>query len=242
MTTTVEPELLNPGSDPEVTRLKEEAMSAEQYAASLQVKSEDDYALVERELVRYKILEKEAKARFDPICQATDAAHKEACRQRNMVLGPIQSSIAILNNRAGRWLYDKQQREEQERRREIEAAQRAAEEKREQELLLAEANNATVDEVQALCDRPLEYAPVTTMPKRAATPVSLRKPTLKATVTNLPAFLNYVVQTQHSNLIVVHEGNLNRLINALGAAAKIPGVQITPVLTTATRTAQRRSS
>jgi hypothetical protein len=229
---------INENGTEELKRLQAQAVSGEQLAASLHVTSEEDYQRVEAELVRQKTLEKAAKDRFDPICKATDTAHKEACRQRNMVLVPIERAVAILNRLAANWLYEKQKAAEEEKRRQLEVAQRAAEEQREREIEVAEQSAATVDEVQSLCDRPLHYEPILPAPKRSPGPVSLRKPTLKATVTNKYSFLEYVLKhQQYINLIDVNESNLNRLVNALQTAAHIPGVQVTPVLSTATRTA-----
>src|SRR5581483_5384975 len=123
---------------PDTAEFEQEASQELQSATTYEILTERDYGKACDELVRLKAVIDEAHARFDPIVEKAHEAHKEACRQRKIVLDPLEQANSILRSKVGNFLL-RQQREKEERDRQaLEAARRQAEEDREREIEHAE--------------------------------------------------------------------------------------------------------
>lgn len=226
----------------DLKKLEAQAVSEEERARNALVQSDADCEIVSAEMVRLKTLIQAAQERFDPIVDAAYKAHSEACKQRRLVIDPLQRALNLLGPKVAGFLQRKKQEEEARRQREIEESRLRAAAEREREIEQAEANNASREEVEALCAMPLPAA-VVTAPRRAVAsgPVSTRD-SYKALVTNKLALLQYVAKNpQYLNLWNVNESALNQLARSLKTALQIPGVEVINEAIAATRTAARKS-
>jgi hypothetical protein len=224
-------------AEAEVKRLEHEAITEENRARQITVETDDECDQASAEMIRLKTLIKAAQERFDPIVEAANRAHKEACKQRSIVIEPLQRAINILSPKVAGFLQQKRQAEEAERQRQLEAARAAAEAEREREIEQAEAQGCSDDEVQALCDMPLAIAPVVRTPAaRVARPVSARS-SYRAIVKNKLALVQHVAKNpQLLELLSVNEPALNGMARSLKTALSLPGVEVMNESTTVTRT------
>lgn len=191
------------------------------------------------ELVRLKALMEEAHARFDPIVEKANATHKEACKQRNAVVQPLEEAYRLIGGKVGAFDLAERRREEDEERRLLEESRVQAAEVREEEIETAEANGASSEEIAALCDMPLTPAPVIAQRRVAAGPVTTRA-AYKARLVNKFALVQFIAKNaQYLNLLDINQSALNNVAKALGTAMQLPGVELVQEAGVVTRLSAR---
>ncbi len=223
-------------------------------ARDLVVVDQDSYELAGTLLTTLiKPMIKEIHASCDPVCNATNAAHKAATGQRKLLLDPILEAEAITKQKIGDH-EDKVEREriaEQERieaeQRRIEAeakakreeAERQAREEAESEALEIAAKleaEGKTEEAEAVIAKPVDvYVPEEPIapPPAAAAPLrkvkgqSSRK-VYEGEVFDPDAMLRGVLDGKiPRNVIKIDMGAMNKGINALGGQVDYPGVRVT---------------
>lgn len=186
----------------------------------------EDYDREAGEMVRLAELIKEAKARFDPICQQTDLAHKEACKQRNLVINPLERAKEILSAKVAGFLEAQRRAAEEEQRAALVRAQHQAELDREADLEHLERTGASAEEVKAVCERPLDPMPVIRGPAFRPGPV-IPRDNYKGRVTDLLALVQHVAKhPEHLALLCPDETAINLLAKALKKTLSIPGIEV----------------
>jgi hypothetical protein len=219
-------------------------------------------------MVGLKALIEKAHETFDPICATAFTAHKTATAKRAGVLEPLESAYRTLGGRVANFDLQERRRQEAEQQRQIAEARRVAQEdrnrqlaeaaeraalEREQKIEEAEIVSAPAAEVAELCAAPISAGEVDmirdtpmvitsfsapTRRNAAPSPVSSRFK-YRGVVTDKMTVLKHIIANPHYlHIAEISESNLNKLVSAMGAAFKFPGVQLTEEATAVTRGAR----
>lgn len=196
---------------------------------------------------------KEIHKSCDPVCEATNAAHKAATGQRKKLLDPILEAEEIIKDKIG----DHQEKVEQERLQELwrikeeqnrlaaeagakrEAAERKAQEEadakalEEAAALEAEGKHEEAEAVIAepvpvyVPEEPVAPPPVAAAPLKKVKGMSSRK-TYEGDVHDFGALLKGVLDGKIPRIVLkIDQGALNKAINSLGGQVDYPGVRVT---------------
>ncbi len=195
---------------------------------------------------------KEIHASCDPVCEATNQAHKVATGQRKKLLDPLLEARTLTKGKLAdhedkleaeriaeqRRIEEEQRRLEDAARAKREAAEREAREAAEAEAIeiaaALEAEGKT-EEAEAVIAEPIEVyvpeepvapPPVAAPPAQKVKGVSSRKSFI-GTVTDPMALLKGVLDGKIPRLVLkIDEGALNKAINAMGGQVDYPGVRV----------------
>jgi hypothetical protein len=205
---------------------------AEEFAVTSAAARSDAAAKMEQ----FAVLETVAHQRFDPICEKTHQAWKEAVAQRKSVIEPLEQARKILGGKVAAFDLAEKKRAEEAQRALMLAEQERAEAEREASIEYLEQLGCAPEEVKALCEAPVVVAPVIAPRAVEKSAVSTRF-VPKGRVTNLLAFVRHAAAegNEHvASLLEVNEGALNKLVAATGGTMKLPGVEIyqAPVVVT----------
>lgn len=263
-----------PVVDAKNQELTEKALTHEQKAEALVVSSDEQRTAAAEYLLVVADLRREVEDHHAPIIKAAHAAHKAAIAACNKLLVPLQKAEEILKSRIGAYDLKKRQEAEAERQRLLaqqreaemaarraqqEAERQAAEARRkaeeearkaheaeiEKQIELAEANNASAAEIQAIIDTPTPpVQPMYVPPPPAVVPVAVFVPppmvkeppkvqgvkslvNYKAEVYDVKALCRAVADgTQPEELIAPNLVALNRMAKAAPKSLNIPGVRV----------------
>jgi len=167
----------------------------------------------------------EIKNTFDPICKATDEAHKEAVKQRDRFLKPALQIRDVLRNGMGRYIAEETRKQDEERRRKEAEARAKEEERRKDEVAALKAQGAD-EEAAELEAAPVIVAPVKVREVPKVDGVSYADQ-WGYTVTDEMALKEYLWAV-HRSLLVVDSSALLRLVGSLKDGARdIKGIEVT---------------
>ena len=168
-----------------------------------------------------KDLIKKAHDTFDPICASAHNTWQIALKQRSTVIDPLESAVKIYD--AGilgcQRELDRIAREAQ-RTAELEA-QRVAEAELEKEVEHAEATGASLNEVEAIIERPLVVAPAVAAPAYKPVGASVREK-WQGQITDKRVFVEFVVKHQRWELLGLLDENTSA-VNAMARSVKSAG-------------------
>lgn len=223
-----------PDIDP-AARVTATALSWPAQARALVITDPASYTRAAELLAGVRALQKEVAATFDPICEATDKAHKAATGGRRAAATPLAEAETILKD--GMIAFDRAARAaaaaEDARRRAIAAAEE--ETRRLEELALqvdaADGDETALAEVAADLEQLVRApAPVVVAPVVKATPV----------VAGIAFRACWKFRVANDALVPVKykttdEKKIRAVVNALGLEARIPGVEVWADTTLAAR-------
>jgi len=196
-------------------------------------------------------------ASCDPVCDATNKAHKAATGQRKELLGPLSEAEKIGKEKVGTWdLEQLRLRQIEEQRIEKQRLADEAQRKRDEAEAEAEASKnaaAALAEAEALMDAgDLEGAEAALEKSNMTQPVALEEPfiqpppvadpglqpastqgvstrfTYAVEVTSLSEFLQGVIDKKiPTKLVSIEFGKLNKQANAMDGELNYPGIRMT---------------
>lgn len=209
--------------------LAEQALSWPERARSMKIVDAETYELMADELKAIKGLRAQIEDTFGPIVTKALAAHREAVAQRKKYDEPLNLAEQTFKQEISRYTTEQTRiRREAEDKARKEAEELALLE-REIEIETAEAEGATVAEVKALVERPVQVtAPPPVLPR--ATPkvsgISTRD-MWAAEVTDLAALVKFVAaHPAYLALLTPNMTAINQQARSLKQAMQIPGVRV----------------
>jgi hypothetical protein len=217
--------------------LIERATNWPKRAESLKVEDAAALSLAGEELLAVKGLMAEVDATFDPIIRKQYEAHKEAVAQKKRVREPLERAESILKGAIARFAEAQERLRIEAQRKAEEEARRRAEEELEREIEQAEAEGATVAEVEAIIDRGPIVAPRVFTPPAAKAPAGIvTRETWAAEVTDLVAFIKFVAANpQYAAMLAPNTTAINQMARAMKSTMKFPGLRVYASTNVATR-------
>jgi len=195
-------------------------------ANQLQIKDQPDLDFAAAALNGIKDLRKEAAAVFDPVITAAHEAHKTALAAKKQVDGPLEEAERTIKRKIGAYAEEQRRIAEEEERKAREAEEARQAQEREAAIEQAEADGASAEEVQAICEAPLPVAPQVIAPvaRPKAAGISLSTDYF-AEVQNVVLLAKYVVSNPSmAGLIAPNMPALNTLARSTQGKIQIPGV------------------
>lgn len=189
----------------------------EEEILALKVVDNDSYLKAGHYVDLRKALKKEIKDKLDPICDATNKAHKKATAFRKEQLDKLIPADKYLDNQMTTWNV------EQERLRKIEEdrlrreAEKKAEEQQLADAMEAEAQGAD-EEAEAILNEPVQVAP----------PI-VEKTVPKVSGQTMTTTWRYKVTDQNKiprQYMIPDEKALNALVKAQKDRTNIPGIEV----------------
>lgn len=198
-------------------------------AKSLEIIDTETLVVAGDELKAVKSLQAACDESFNPIIEKAHAAHKEALKQKKAVREPLEQAELVFKSNIARFQTNQELQRRAEQRRLEEAARVAQEQELEAEIEQAEAQGATVAEVEAIIERPtvqpIVFAPPPA-PKLAG--VTMRD-NWTGQITDMWAFIQYCVKENRKDLlglIQADSGAVNSLARSLKSALNVPGLDV----------------
>ncbi len=211
---------------PPQQELQRKATQWTELARDFKIADKATYELAAEHLQTIKGLQAEADKTFDPIIRKAHEAHKEALAQKKRINDPLLQAESLLKSTMGAYVREQERKRQEEERRLREQQERLAAEQREAEIEEAEAAGASVEEVAAIAEAPLRYAPViVTQPPRTAG-ISSRE-IWKAEITSMQALVKFVAANpQYLNLLQANTAAIGGLARSLKSTMHIPGIRV----------------
>lgn len=186
---------------------------------NMNIKTQEQYVSASNALIAVKDLKKEIGDTFDTLVDKTNAAHKEACKQRKKHLDPAKLLEKTINDKIGVW------DDEQDRKRRIEQAKLDEKARKEAEKLAERARKAeakgNTEKAEELNEQAEEKEFAVPVAPSTAPPVEglVKKVTWKAWVTDINKLPEeYVVRTPNMPM-------LNAVARSTKGTIKLPGVE-----------------
>lgn len=208
-----------------VKEVEQEGVALIEAAKSLAITDADSYEAAAEFVKGTKRLQDRVHDIMDPVCTATNRAHKAATGQRKKLLAPAKEAERIVKRLIVDWDTE-QRRLEAEARRKAEAEER----RKAEEEQLAEAEAAAAEGDEAAAEEILEREPMVAPPPppRARPKVSgvSTRETWKAQVTDIRALCKAIGEGKvATTLVQPNMPALNAQARSLKAEMKIPGVR-----------------
>ena len=208
--------------------LENKSLTWSERARTIKVRDSATYAQACDTLTAVKALRNEAEAHHRPVIDAAHKAHAAACDALRRIDNPLKEAEGILKSGIGTFELEQRRIQEQKAREDREQRERAMLEQREREIEDAEKEGASVEEIRAVADAPLQPVPVVrTQP--TFTPqagVSTAK-TYRSVVMSIRKLAAAVAGgAVPETLVVANEKALNAMARALKGQMNIPGVRV----------------
>jgi hypothetical protein len=204
-----------------------EALTFKEKAAGLEVKDQATYSSACEMLLGIKDLRKEAESHHRPMIEAAHKSWKTTLAGLQKIDDPLAEAERILKRSIGAYESEQRRIQEQLEREAREAAERAAAEALESSIEAAEAEGATVEEVQAIINQPMPAPVVYVAPTvQKVSGVSTAK-TYRVEVFNLRELCKAVVMgTVPEAYVTANMPSINGVARSTQGSIKIPGIRI----------------
>lgn len=217
-------------------QLQSQALTWPEKARAITIADQQTYDQATELLKGTAALEKEIKAHYGPLKQEAHEAHKKITAAEKSVLAPVQEASGILRSSVAQYASEQERLRREEERRLAEIARKEEEERRLSEAIEAEANGATVDEVEAVIERPSIAPMPRVQPAYMPTKGISTREIWHAEVTNIRELARAVADGRAApTLIQPNMTALNGLARSLKRAMNTPGVKAVVETTTAVR-------
>jgi hypothetical protein len=202
------------------------AMTMSERACALVVADQDGYDRASELAKGIKALRQQAESHHRPVIEAANRTWKAALAALQSIDTPLKGAESILKDKIGCFVEIRRREEEAARLRAQEEARRRAEEEQEALLAAAEAEGASVAEIEAIIEEPIVVSAVKVAPTfEAAKGVSTRE-TWSAEVVSVKALCTAIANgTVSSELVLPNMVALNGMARAMKATMNIPGVK-----------------
>jgi len=209
-----------------VAKLERETSVLVAEARALKVTDQPSYDLAAERLLGVADLRREIVAHHEPIKKAAHAAWQAVIAAEKRLLDPVSEAERIY--KTGIATYETEQRRlEAEARLRAEAEERRlAEQQRERDLEQAEAEGATVEEISAMIDAPLNVEPPRVEPTfQPARGVSMAA-NWKGETVSLDVLVKAVAAGKANlSLVMPNEVAINQLARATRGTLQVPGIR-----------------
>lgn len=200
--------------------LEQKALTVADEAKALTIKDQISYDRAAEKLLGVRALIKQIDETFDPDIKRWHEGHKAAIATKKKVLGDLPAADATLVRLLGQWEMEQKRIQAENDRREQEAARRREEEARLALALEAEKQGAESATVQEILETPQPIQVPVARPtfQRAAGIGASRKPVYRWRVIDQ--------QQIPREYLKVDEVKINGIVRAMGAATRIPGIEV----------------
>jgi len=205
--------------------LEKESIEISSQAKAIVITSNNQYAKAGQFTIFIQGMIEEAKKRFDPICKKTDAAHKEAVKQRDDIVVPLKDNLDLVKKKMAGYLEDQRLKEEREQAEALETKRKETEAlARKADKLEAAGKIEKADQVrQEAVQKELQIeTPKSSAPKMDGIKASI---SYKAKVINKKLFIQAVAKEKVSDdFLDINQRALNDYADSTKGKMPIPGV------------------
>jgi hypothetical protein len=139
----------------ETRELEQKALTLPEQAKAIIIRDQPTYELAAEKLLAVAAMRREITEYHAPLKAKAHEAHKAICNAEAGMLAPVAEAERILKTGIATYTAEQRRIQEQREREAREAADRAAAEALEASIEAAEAEGASVDEVQAIIEQPM---------------------------------------------------------------------------------------
>ena len=210
-----------------VEKIEKESNEITAATKALKIVDAESYKESSLQQLKIKAMIKTIHATFDPICQKTDEAHKEAVKQRAKFLDPLEADNKLIDS--FRREYDRAE----DRRVQAEQARIDAEAKKEADRLATKADKAEAkgdtakaEELRMQSEQAEAIKPIVQKEVPKIDGVRKLKEIWKHEVVDLNLLMKWIIETKNEEgLIIGHDKNLGGIARVSHDKRKIPGVR-----------------
>lgn len=207
--------------------LEQKALTLPEQVKGIAITNQPTYELAAAKLLDVAAMRREITEYHKPLKQKAHEAHKAICDAEARMLAPVAQAEQILKRGIAAYETEQRHKAEEERRRLEEEERRRREEEIEAAAQQAEAEGASVEEVQAIIEQPVVVPAV--RPEPTFTPVAgvSTRGVWKAEVVSIRELCRAVAEGRASaELVAPNMTALNGLARAMKQTFNIPGCRV----------------